>query len=243
MLKYSLTENLLTERPDDYSAQTHSTASLDQEAIITRMLNRGTSLTRTDILAVLNSFTETVADALLEGNNVNLPLFNTAFSISGVFDGPLDNFDYNRHKLNINLTKGTVLRSAEKEIKFEKTNVTTPQPQIQEVKDSISGAVNEKLTPNGVIEVRGYNLKIEGDESECGLWFVADNGNETKAEVLIENKPSRIIAMIPAISNGNYQVKIVTRYSTGGFMLRTPKVYTYSKKLRVENTGNPVSRL
>jgi hypothetical protein len=55
MLKYSLVENQLTERPDDYSAITHSLPSLDKAAIIDRMLNRGTSLTRTDILAVMNS--------------------------------------------------------------------------------------------------------------------------------------------------------------------------------------------
>ena len=96
MLKYSLVENLLTDRPDDYSAQTHCVTSLDKEAIIKRMLQRGNLLTRTDILAVLNGFEETVTDALLEGNNLTLPLFNTSFSISGVFESPLDSFDGNR---------------------------------------------------------------------------------------------------------------------------------------------------
>ena len=98
MLKYSLLEMLLTDRPDDYSAQTHSIATLDKEAIIKRMLNRGTLLTRTDILAVLNGFEETIAEALLEGYSVTHPLFNTSFSISGVFESPLDTFDGNRHK-------------------------------------------------------------------------------------------------------------------------------------------------
>ena len=55
MLKYSLSENLLTERPDDYSAQAQPTASHDREAIINRMLQRGTLVNRTDIVAVLNN--------------------------------------------------------------------------------------------------------------------------------------------------------------------------------------------
>lgn len=234
MLEYSLSENQLTERPDDYSAQTHSVESLDKEAIINRMLRRGTLLTRTDILAVLNNFEETTVEALLEGCTVNLPLFNTSFSISGVFESPLDSFDGNRHKLNINLTKGILLRNAEKEVKFEKTNVASPQPQIQEIKDSISGTANERLTSGGVVEVRGYNLKIEGDNPACGLWFVNENGTETKATILIENKPSRIIAMIPLLDEGNYQVKVVTQHS-GSSLLKTPKVYTYIKSLTVEN--------
>ncbi|MDR2011200.1 MAG: DUF4469 domain-containing protein [Bacteroidales bacterium] len=236
MLKYSLLENQLTERPDDYSAQTHSVASLDKEAIINRMLSRGTLLTRTDILAVLNGLEETITDALLEGNSINLPLFNTSFSVSGVFEGPLDSFDGNRHKLNINLTKGVLLRNAEKEVKLEKTNAVSPQPQVQEIKDSISGIVNERLTPQGVIEVRGYNLKIEGNDPSCGLWFVDENGNEVKADIIIENKPSKVIAIIPALSNGNYQIRITTQY-TGGALLKTPKVYVYPKKLSVHNEG------
>jgi len=164
MLKYSLTENLLTERNDDFSAQTYSVASLDKEAIIARILKKGTTLTRTDVLAVLNAFEETVADALLQGYSMTLPLFNTSFSISGVFESALDTFDGNRHKLNINLTKGILLRNAERNVKFEKTNTPAPLPQIQEVKDSVSQTVNERLTARGVVEVRGYNLKIDGDK-------------------------------------------------------------------------------
>ena len=235
MLKYSLVENLLTERPDDYSAMTHCLTSLDKEAIITRMLNKGTTLTRTDILAVLNNLEETIVSALLEGYNVTLPLFNTSFSISGVFESPSDSFDGNRHKLNINLTKGLKLREIESKVKFEKTNVTAPQPQIQEVKDSISGKVNEILTRKGVVEVRGYNLKIEGDNASCGLWFVAEDGKEFKAEVIIENKPSRIMAMIPEIAGESVQVKVVTQYTVGGKFLKQPKIFVYPKNLTVVN--------
>ena len=233
MLKYSLVENLLTERPDDYSAQTYSGTSLDKEAIITRMLKRGTTLTRTDILAVLNSLEETIVDALLEGGTVNLPLFNTAFSISGVFESPMDSFDGNRHKLNINLTKGTLLREAEKRVKLEKSNNPSPQPQIQEVKDSISGSVNEHLTPNGVAELRGYNLRIEGEDRACGLWFVPESGKEVRATTIIENKPSKVLAMIPALPLGSWQVKVVTQFSGGGKFLKEPKVVTYPKRLAV----------
>lgn len=235
MLKYSLLENQLTDRPDDYSAQTHIVASIDKESIITRMLSRGTLLTRTDIVAVLNNLEETIVDAILEGNSINFPLFNTSFSISGVFEGALDSFDGNRHKLNINLTKGLLLREAEKRVKLEKTNAVTPLPQIQEIKDSISGTFNERLTPKGVIEIRGYNLKIAGNDPSCGLWFVPELGDEVKADVFISNKPSNVIAMIPPLSNGRYKVKIVTQYLGSSILLKIPKTYTYSKPLIVEN--------
>ena len=176
------------------------------------MLNRGTLLTRTDILAVLNNYEETIAEILLEGNMVTTPLFNTSFSISGVFESPMDSFDGNRHKLNVNLSKGLKLREAEKNVKFEKTTSPAPQPMIQEVKDSITGVVNEILTRGGVVEIRGYNLKIEGDNDMCGLWFVPEGDSSTdmfKAEVLIENKPSRILAMRPEGPFEKCQIRVV----------------------------------
>ena len=68
VLKYSLVENLLTDREDDYSAQTHASASLDIEAVIQRMLHSGTLLTKTDILAVWNNLCETVKEIHLEAH-------------------------------------------------------------------------------------------------------------------------------------------------------------------------------
>lgn len=234
-LKYSLTENLLTERTDDFSAQTHPSGSHDKEAIIARMLQRGTLLTRTDILAVLNGFDETIVDIMLEGGHVNLPLLNTSFSISGVFEGATDSFDANRHKLNINLTKGTLLREAEKKVKLEKTSTIVPQPQILEVKDSVSGKVNEVLTSKGVVELRGHNIKVEGDNTACGLYFVAEDGTELKAAVLVTNKPSSVVAMMPALAAGkSYQIKLVTQYTGSGTYLKTPRTVVYNKSLTAQ---------
>ena len=235
-LKYGLVENLMTERPDDYMALTYSVAGLDRNAIIDRMLARGTALTKTDILGVLNALEETVSEAVQQGYSINMPLINTSFSISGVFEGPMDNFDGNRHKLNVNITKGVLLREAEKRVKLEKTVASSvSQPQIQEVKDSVSGTVNLRLTSRGVVEVRGYNLKIDGDDPACGLWFEGSDGQQIKAEIIIENKPSKIIAIIPALVSGEYQVKVITQYTGGGTFLKTPKIFLYPRVLTVEN--------
>jgi hypothetical protein len=105
------------------------------------------------------------------------------------------------------------------------------------VKDSVSGSVNERLTAGGVVELRGYGLKIDGDNPACGLWFVAETGEELRAEVIIENKPSRIIAMIPARPDGAgavpVRLRVVTQYSGGGKFLATPKVFVYPKTLSI----------
>lgn len=232
MLQYSLTENLLTGRADNFTAQTQTTGSFDKEAIITEMLFRGSLLTRTDILAVLNGFEETITKIIHDGGTVNTPLFNTSFSISGVFEGALDTFDGNRHKLNVNLTKGILLRDIESQVAFEKTGTVVPQPTILEVKDSVSGKVNEQLTPGGVVELMGVNIKIVGENADCGLWFVPASGEAVKAQVIVQNKPSTIIAMIPNLSAGTYTLKEVTQFS-GGKPLKEPKICLYTKPLLI----------
>jgi len=234
MLQYSLTENLLTDDPNDYTALVQPLGTYDKEAIITEMLRRGTLLTRTDILAVLNGFEETVRDITHDGGTVNTPLFNTSFSISGVFDGALDTFDGNRHKLNVNLSKGMVMRDAESQVAIEKTGTVIPQPTILEVKDSVSGKVNEQLTPGGVVELMGVNIKIVGENADCGLWFVPASGDAVKANVIVQNKPSSLIAMIPNLSAGSYTIKEVTQYS-GSNLLKSPKTSFFIKALTVSN--------
>jgi hypothetical protein len=234
MLNYSLHENVLTERTDDYAAQTHPAAVYAREQFIDLMLQRGTLVTKTDIMAVFNDMEETAGYIIESGGTINLPLFHTAFSISGVFDSALDTFDPTRHKLHVTVQKGTVLREKEKEVKPVKINAPSPQPQVLEVKDCLSGQVNTALTPNGVVEIDGINIKLAGDNAAVGLYFVdaLNPANAVKAEAIIHNKPSSVLAMVPGLlPNHGYRIKIVTQYSIGK-VLKEPKTTIYEKTLQ-----------
>jgi hypothetical protein len=232
MLSYSLHENPLTERPDDYEAQTHASAVYTREQFINLMLQRGTLVTKTDVVAVLNNLEETAMYVIENGGQLNLPLFNTSFSISGVFNSILDTFDPSRHKLHVTIHNGTLLHEAEKNIRPSKVNTPSPQPQILEVKDSVSGEVDTVLTSRGAVEINGINIKITGSDNATGLFFVADDGTETKAETIIQNKPATVIALIPGLDGGKYHIKIATQFS-GSNELRTPKITIYGKELEV----------
>jgi len=234
MLKYSLTRNLLTDGAGNYTAKAQSSGSYDKEAIITDMLRRGSLLTRTDILAVLNGFEESITKIINDGGTVNTPLFNTRFSISGVFDGGADNFDHKRHKVNVKFNKGILIRNAEEMIIPEKTGAIAPQLQILEVKDSVSGKANERLTPGGVLEVWGNNIKITGDNPDCGLYFIPESGDTVKAQVIAQNKPKSLIVLIPMLSVGIYSLKVVTQF-TRGTLLKSPRAYSFSKTLLVDS--------
>lgn len=232
MLEYSLHDNVLTEDPNDMSAKVHPKQSYDREAFINLMLQRGTLLTKTDIVAVFNNMEETAAYIIENGDTFNLPLIHTSFSITGVFKGATDSFDAERHKIKVNVRKGLVLRNAEKRIKISKVNAPSPQPQIIEIKDSVRGTSDNILTSRGAVEIAGINIKITGDNPEIGLYFVAEDGTESKAVTIISNKPSQIIALIPSLAAGKYKIKLLTQFS-GSNLLKEPKIVVSPKVFTV----------
>jgi hypothetical protein len=232
MLEYSLHENPLTNRPDDYVAQTHVRKIYDKEEFIALMMIRHTMMTHTDVIAVFDNIEETAGYIAGNGDGINLPLFNTGHAISGVFNSIMDSYDPKRHRLHLTINKGTVFRNAEKNVKLTKVNVSSPQPQILEVKDSVTGKVDEVLTAGGAIELFGINIKIAGKNALCGLYFVDENDKEIQAVTIVQNKPSTLIALIPVLGPGYYRVKLVTQFAPGRD-LKEPRTTVYEKTLKV----------
>jgi hypothetical protein len=236
MLEYSLHDNPLTKRPDDLAARVHVKRSYNKEEFIDLMLQRGTTTTRTDLVAVLNNIEETVAYITRDGGTVHLPLFHTGFGITGIFEGAMDNYDPARHALHAAVNPGPLLQEAAREVKLVKVHDIEPHPLVLEVKDSTTGKSDTVLTPNGAVEINGTNIKIiQSADTMSAVWFVKDDDSTRyPAQTLVMNDPSRVIAMIPALPKGFYRVRITTRYSGGSVPLKEPRTTTYGKLLEVE---------
>ena len=234
MLKYSLRENLLTPAPDDYMAQAADVRSYTLDEIIDLMMEKGTTLTRADVAATLQVYGEVVSAIIKDGSAVNTPLMNTSMSISGVFDGANDSFDKKRHTVNLNITAGTLLRDAVTKVKCEKTEGVSTDPYITEVADIVSGKVNEVLTKGGVVQLTGSRLKFDAKDEAQGIFFVPETGEAVRAAVIAENKPARLMAIIPAdLSAGTYYIEVRSKYSGGGTKLKTVKKGSFGKPLTV----------
>ena len=234
MLKYSLRENLLTPAPDDYMAQAADVRSYTLDEIIDLMMDKGTTLTRADVAATLQVYGEVCSSLIKDGAALNTPLMNTALSISGVFNGANDSFDKKRHTVNLNLTAGTLLRDAVTKVKCEKTEAASTDPYITEVADIVSGKVNEVLTKGGVVQLTGSRLKFKADDTAQGIFFVPETGNPVRASVIAENKPARVMAIIPAdLPAGTYYIEVRTKLAEGGKALKNLKTGRFAKALTV----------
>ncbi|UTC91200.1 DUF4469 domain-containing protein [Treponema denticola] len=234
MLKYCLRENLLTPAPDDYMAQATDVRSYTLDEIIDLMMEKGTTLTRADVAATLQVYGEVVSAIIKDGSAVNTPLMNTSMSISGVFNGANDAFDKKRHTVNLNITAGTLLRDAVTKVKCEKTEGASTDPYITEVKDVVSGKTNDILTKGGVVQLVGARLKFDAKDAAQGIFFVPETGNPVRAAVIAENKPARLMAIIPAdLTAGTYYIEVRTKILEGNKSGKTLKTGRFNKALTV----------
>ena len=234
MLKYSLRENLLTPAPDDYMAQAADVRSYTLDEIIDLMMEKGTTLTRADVAATLQVYGEVVSAIIKDGSAVNTPLMNTSMSISGVFDGANDSFDKKRHTVNLNITAGTLLRDAVTKVKCEKTEGVSTDPYITEVTDIVTGTVNTTLSKGGVVQLVGSRLKFDAKDTAQGIFFVPETGEAVRAAVIAENKPARLMAIIPAdLAAGTYYIEVRTKILEGNKSGKTLKTGRFNKALTV----------
>lgn len=233
MLKYSLRENLLTPEPDDCMAQVQDVRSYSEDEIIDLMLKRGTTLSKADITAALQVYNEVVAEAVADGCAVNTPIFSTSFSISGVFNTMADSFDKTRHTISVNVNAGAALREAAKNVRPEKTEAAATGPYITEAADIVSGAVNSTLTAGGILRLTGSRLKFDAADAEQGVFLVpADGGEAVKCGVVAENKPARVMVMVPAdVKSGAYSVEVRTKVHGNGTAAKALRTGRFSKPL------------
>ncbi|MDE6350451.1 MAG: DUF4469 domain-containing protein [Treponemataceae bacterium] len=235
MLKYSLRENLLTADPDDCMAQVQDVRSYSQDEVIDLMMRRGTTLTKADVAAVLQVYTEVIGELTADGSAVNTPLFNTSFSVGGVFSSMSDSFDKTRHTVSVNVNAGTALREAVKSVKTEKTEGSNTDPYITEAADVVSGAVNGTLTAGGILRLTGSRLKFDAADGAQGVFLVPESGGEAvRCGVVAENKPARVMVMIPAdIASGTYYAEVRTKIVEGNKSGKAMKVGRFGRALSV----------
>jgi len=175
-----------------------------------------------------------VSAIIKDGSAVNTPLMNTSMSISGVFDGANDSFDKKRHTVNLNITAGTLLRDAVTKVKCEKTEGVSTDPYITEVTDIVTGTVNTTLTKGGVVQLVGSRLKFDAKDTAQGIFFVPETGAPVRAAVIAENKPARLMAIIPAdLAAGTYYIEVRTKILEGNKSGKTLKTGRFNKALTV----------
>lgn len=208
-LRYGLVENHLTDDPNDCMAITTENDTISVEQIVDRMIGKGSTVTKAEALSVIEEFEYAVVDAIQTGNNVNTELFKIYPSVSGVFINREDGFDPTRHAIKLNMNPGRRLNEAIDNIELRKVEITSPQPVLQQFINLKSNVSNENFTPGQIASIKGSLLKFDSSDEQQGIFFIANDGSETKVANIIKNKPSELLFFVPeGMPAGSYSVEV-----------------------------------
>jgi hypothetical protein len=207
---YNLRENKLTPEEGDYMAHVLSTRQVDLEEVISRMIERGSTVTKADILSVMEDFQGALESMLSEGVNVNTPFANFSSSIRGVFDGATDSYDQTRHQIMSILQPGKRIRAFYRSgISTQKEEAQTKEPNPVDYIDNNSGERNSVITPGGMATLIGNRLSYDPEDAQQGVFYVNGDGSEIRVEIIGQNKPSQLMFVTPAsLASGDYELEI-----------------------------------
>ena len=99
------------------------------------------------------------------------------------------------------------------------------------MEDLHTGTENGTITPGRNLRIHGQRLRIAGDDpAVVGLWFVSADGASTRTRLddrdLIDNTPSTLTLIAPALAPGGYFIEVVTQSSTNNkTLLKEPRTY------------------
>lgn len=208
-ISYSLQKNHLTDNPEDYIARVQNQISRDIEYLVDIMTSRGSTVTKAEALSVLEEFEAAVAQVLQEGDSINTPLFRINASISGVFTGPGDIFDPDRHNVKVNVNPGLRISNIAGDVTVEKIETDRRKPVLRRFHDSSSDTTNQELTPGHTGRIAGELLKIDPEVEEQGVFLIGPGDTETRVEEYAHNMPSKLAFRIPeGLASGEYTVEV-----------------------------------
>jgi hypothetical protein len=216
-IKYYLQPNLITPDPNDQSARVQPNDVYEEEDLIDVMLKRGTSATKPDIIGILNLYYDVTSDLVAEGANVNTRLSNFKPSIVGVFKNPLDTFDRTRHTIKATISSGILLTKKMAAASVEKITQTAPNPSLIDFLDINTQISNSKLTPGGIGQIIGSELKFDVSKLTEGIFFVDATGVSTKVSVIASRTDGKLMFGIPSgLAVGNYTLEVRKGYGVAG---------------------------
>ncbi|MDR1215912.1 MAG: DUF4469 domain-containing protein [Treponema sp.] len=200
-----------------YIARTDNEASLTIEEVCAALKDRGGFTGNyNDLVDYVQQFFAESAYQLCDGFAVNTGYYSIHPNVGGTFDKVTEGYDAHKHPITFRFRARAPLRELAEQIEVEVEGLADVTGYIDEFEDVTTGAVNETLTPMGPFSVAGHKLKVMGDDPEVGVYFVSaeDAGTRVKVDVrLAENLTSKVIGIIPALTEGTWKIEIKTQYS------------------------------
>lgn len=237
-IKAYLYDNYLTkDNPNDFIARTVSERSLNVRQICEAAVNRGgADVSAAAMEHATGLFLKEMAYQLCDGYSINTGYFTAGTQIRGVFNSPAETFNSEKHSILFQFNQGEKLRAEISNIEISILGVADSSSAILQVTDVKSGTVNDILTPGRNLKISGSKIKVAGDSTANGIYFVNTATNDRNAVDIsdwVVNNPSEIIVVVPDLPTGTYQLEVITQFTSNSVFLKEPRTAVFDKILNV----------
>jgi hypothetical protein len=148
----------------------------------------------------------------------NCGLFRLSIRIPGEYDGSETHLPEGIHP-EVRLTVDDEMRKYIRDnVQVTFDGIEETNGYIGEVTDEASGISDSVVTPDNIVAIRGYGLKVEGDAAhagQTGVFLVNSAGQETPVKAIAVNEPRLLKVLTPAtLSYGDAYSLLVRTQST-----------------------------
>ncbi|MDR0410798.1 MAG: DUF4469 domain-containing protein [Treponema sp.] len=245
-IKVRLYPNYLSTIPGAYIARTVNEDTLTVEEICAALKNRGGFTgSYDDLVEHTHQFLNEAAYQLCDGFAVDMRYYSVHPNVGGTFDKATERHDPKKHPVTFRFHPRAPLRTLAEHVVVEVEGVADASGYIDEFIDVSTGSVNEALTPGGQFSIAGHKVKVAGNDSGVGIYFVSASDTNRREKVsghLAENAANKLIGMIPALEAGDWKVEVETQFTgSSNTFLKAPRVIEGSFTLTVAQEP-PVSK-
>ncbi len=216
-IQYALYENNLnTAKANTYTAKVKSYQTVTEEVLIDELAQRGTTLTKTDLKAVMTLLSDAIEQHLALGNSINLPFANFIPVIKGVFSASDDIYDEKRHALSVSVSLGNRLRKFSKlGVSCKKIRLPKPRPAMDNFIDCNTETQDTLITPGGLAKILGYRLIFDDQDPDQGVFFKSSDKKSTPVIKFALIRAKVLVFTVPKeLQRGTYTVEIRTKFGS-----------------------------
>jgi len=209
------------EEKDKYCFRSVADQTLDSEQLIKEIINYNSTITEADARAMLSILSDKVKHFVNLGYKVELPfgyIFNKANgTVARINDGFVPGTG--NHRISpVFRFKPEAADEMTKNASYKNAGsgfVTLPQiTELYSIKNN--GKEDEALSfaAGSLLRIMGKNISFDIEDASQGVFLVDGEHHETRIETYNRIGTNVLEAYIPAVSAGNYEIKIVTKPGT-----------------------------
>lgn len=218
-----LQDNTVTvNNSDDKIFVVQSQGTADIERLIDEIKEINPGLEQETIRMILALCNRAVVKLIFSGYRLNTGLFILELFCKGVTYDKAWHPDVN--SLQIRLRPIKELREALNNTTINIVGESTSAMSVTGAESALG--VGYRVKAGRAFTLYGKNIKVVGDEPSVGIMLTNSENVVTKieADLIVQNSPKKLIFLIPeGMAEGEYELKIVTQYSSSSRLLKKPR--------------------